>query len=310
MRWEDFRRSENVEDRRDENGYSGGGGFGVPMGAGGLSIGTVVVLGVIGWALGIDPRLLIGGAEVLTGGGQRYETPYDRPVHNGSRRTGVPSDHTGQFVSAVLGDTEDRWKEIFQKSNQSYRPPRLVMYSGVTDQHCGRVAQAAMGPFYCPNDRTVYIDTSFFRDLENRFRGCSGKACQFSQAYVISHEVGHHVQNLLGVLPQVQQMQQRSADRREANQLQVRVELQADCFAGVWAHHSDQAKHMIEPGDVEAALQTAAAIGDDRLQKQAQGRVVPDAFTHGSSAQRARWFNTGLKSGTVSSCNTFGTAQL
>src|SRR5215510_1468411 len=309
MRWEDFRRSDNIEDRRDESGYSGGGGFGVPGGAGGLSIGTVVVLGLIGWALGIDPRLLIGGAEVVTGGGQRHEAPYNRPSREGTRNTGTPSDQMGQFIAAILGDTEDRWKEIFQKSNQNYRAPRLVMFSGTTDQACGGVAQAAMGPFYCPNDQRIYIDTSFFRDLENRFRACKGKACELPEAYVIAHEVGHHVQNLLGILPKVQQMQ-RGVDRREANQLQVKVELQADCLAGVWAHHSDQAKHMIEPGDVEAALNTAAAIGDDRLQKQAQGRVVPDAFTHGTSAQRARWFMTGFKSGTVSSCNTFSTAQL
>src|SRR5262245_51852028 len=305
MRWEDFRRSENIEDRRDEGG--GGGGFGMPGGAGGLGIGTIVVLGLLGWALGIDPRLLIGGAEVFTGGsGQQTREHQSRPG-------GTPSDEAGQFVAAILGDTEDRWKEIFAKSNQNYRPPKLVMFSGVTEQPCGGVAQAAMGPFYCPNDQRIYIDTSFFRDLESRFRGCSGKACKFSQAYVISHEVGHHVQNVLGILPKVQQMQQqlqRSGDRVEANHLQVKVELQADCLAGVWAHHSDQAKNMIEPGDVEAAMQTAAAIGDDRLQRQAQGRVVPDAFTHGSSQQRVRWFTTGLKNGTVSSCNTFGTAQL
>jgi predicted metalloprotease len=300
MRWEDFRRSENIEDRRDE-GSSGGGGFGMPVGAGGLSIGTIVVLGLIGWALGIDPRLLIGGAEIFSGGG--YQAPYE-PSRTGPRHTGAPSDQVGQFVAAILGDTEDRWKEIFQKSNQNYRPPRLVMFSGVTEQPCGGVAQAAMGPFYCPNDQRIYIDTSFFRDLENRFRGCSGKACQFSQAYVIAHEVGHHVQNVLGILPKVQQMQ-RGVDRREANQLQVRVELQADCLAGVWAHHSDKAKHMIEPGDVEAAMQTAAAIGDDRLQKQSQGRVVPDAFTHGSSQQRQRWFSVGYRSGQPHACNTF-----
>src|SRR5262245_4994143 len=314
MRWEDFRRSENIEDRRDEEGYSGGGGggFGVPGGAGGLGIGTIVVLGLIGWALGIDPRLLIGGAEVLTRDGGRQEQPYE-PSRSGTRQTGTPSDQIGQFVAAVLGDTEDRWKDIFQKANQNYRSPRLVMFSGQTDQPCGGVAQAAMGPFYCPNDQRIYIDTSFFRDLENRFRGCNGKACEFAQAYVIAHEVGHHVQNVLGILPKVQQMQQqfqRSGDKVEANHLQVRVELQADCLAGVWAHHSDEAKHMIEAGDVEAAMQTAAAIGDDRLQRQSQGRVVPDSFTHGSSQQRVRWFTTGLKNGTVSSCNTFGTAQL
>jgi predicted metalloprotease len=308
MRWEDFRRSDNIEDRRDES-YSGGGGggFGMPGGAGGLGIGTVVVLGLIGWALGIDPRLLIGGAEMMSGG--RHDAQHESPSRSGTRQTGTPSDQMGQFVAAILGDTEDRWKEIFQKSNQNYRTPRLVMFSGMTEQPCGGVAQAAMGPFYCPTDQRIYIDTSFFRDLENRFRGCSGKACQFSEAYVIAHEVGHHVQNLLGILPKVQQMQ-RGLDKREANQLQVKVELQADCFAGVWAHHSDKAKHIIEPGDVEAAMQTAAAIGDDRLQKQAQGRVVPDAFTHGSSQQRQRWFMTGFKSGTVSSCNTFSAAQI
>ena len=310
MRWEDFRRSENVEDRRDEEG-GGGGGFGTPVGAGGLGIGTIVVLGLVGWALGIDPRLLIGGAEMLTRG-QQQETRHEPTREN--RRAGTTSDQAGQFVAAILGDTEDRWKEIFQKSNQTYRAPRLVMFRGVTEQPCGGVARAAMGPFYCPNDQKIYIDTSFFNDLERRFHGCNGKACQFSQAYVIAHEVGHHVQNLLGILPKVQQMQ-RGADKREANQLQVRVELQADCFAGVWAHHSQEKWKSIEPGDVEAALQTAAAIGDDRLQRMAQGggadaRIVPDAFTHGSSAQRQRWFTTGLKSGTVSSCNTFGATQL
>ena len=165
-----------------------------------------------------------------------------------------------------------------------------------------------MGPFYCPNDQHLYLDTSFFRDLEQRFNGCSGKSCQFAESYVISHEVGHHVQNLLGVLPKVQEAQQ-GQDRRQANQLQVRVELQADCFAGIWAHHAQEKWKFIEPGDVEAAMQTAAAIGDDRLQKQTQGRVVPDAFTHGSSAQRVRWFTTGLKDGSLSSCDTFAASQ-
>jgi predicted metalloprotease len=317
MRWEDFRRSDNVEDRRaegPEGGYSGP-GYGLPIGAGGLSIGTIVVLGLIGWALGIDPRLLIGGAEILTGGGPRTEMPYQVPrdapprtnAPHGARQA-RPDDPTAQFVAAVLGDTEDRWGEIFQKAGQHYIPPRLVLFSRITRSACG-MAQAAMGPFYCPGDRRIYLDTSFFRDLERRFGGCSGKACQFSQAYVIAHEVGHHVQNLLGILPRVQQMQ-RTMDRRDANALQVKVELQADCFAGLWAHHSNKAKQMIEPGDIEAALQTASAIGDDRLQRQTQGQVVPDAFTHGTSAQRVRWFSTGLKNGTISSCNTFGTPQL
>jgi uncharacterized protein len=305
MRWDDFRRSDNVEDRRGESG--GGGGFGLPVGRGGLGIGTVVVLGIIGYALGIDPRILIGGAEILTGGGQVQQTPFDR--QSAPRKTGAPSDEVGQFVAAVLGDTEDRWTEIFRKANQNYRAPRLVMFRGVTEQGCGGVAQAAMGPFYCPADQRIYIDTAFFRELEERFRGCSGKACQFAQAYVITHEVGHHVQNVLGILPKVQQMQ-RGLDRREANQLQVKVELQADCFAGVWAHHAEAKWKFIEPGDVEAAMQTAAAIGDDMLQKRSQGRVVPDSFTHGSSAQRQRWFSIGLKNGTVTSCNTFSAERL
>ena len=294
MRWEDFRRSGNVEDRR---------GMRMPGGAaGGLGIGTVLVLGLLGWALGIDPRLLIGGAEVLTG--TRTETSSQAP----SGPTGAPSDQLGQFVSAVLGDTEDRWKEIFRLGGKNYAAPKLVLFAGVTQSACGR-AQSAMGPFYCPSDQRLYLDTSFFRDLEQRFNGCSGKACQFAQAYVISHEVGHHVQNLLGVLPKVQEAQQ-GQDRVHANQLQVRVELQADCFAGIWAHHAQQKWKFIEPGDVEAAMQTAAAIGDDRLQKQTQGRVVPDAFTHGSSEQRVRWFSIGLKDGSVSSCNTFTVSQL
>ena len=300
MRWDDFRRSENVEDRR-----GAGGGFGIPGRAGGLGIGTVIVLGLIGWALGIDPRILIGGAEILTGDKPSYQAPTQQP----NARTGAPSDQLGQFVSAVLGDTEDRWKAIFQAAGKRYEEPRLVIFSQMSRSQCG-TAQAAMGPFYCPLDRTVYLDTSFFRDLEQRFQGCSGKACQFAQAYVISHEIGHHVQNLLGILTKAQEAQQNADDRREANQLQVRIELQADCFAGVWAHHAQQKWNFIEPGDVEAAMQTAAAIGDDRLQKRGQGHVVPDAFTHGSSEQRVRWFTKGLKEGSVSGCNTFGASQV
>jgi predicted metalloprotease len=286
VRWDDFRSSGNIEDRR---GMGGGA-------VGGLGLGTVVILGLIGWALGIDPRVLIGGAEVVTGGRPGYEQRQSGP-------TGAPTDETGRFVAAVLGDTEDRWKEIFQQAGSTYREPRLVMFSGVTSSGCGH-AQSAMGPFYCPNDQRVYLDSSFFRDIEQRFRGCSGKSCQFAQAYVIAHEIGHHVQNQLGILPKVQQAQQ-GRDRAAANRLQVLVELQADCFAGIWANRAQAKWNFIEPGDVEAALQTAAAIGDDRLQKQSQGRVVPDAFTHGTSEQRVRWFTTGLKAGSISACNTF-----
>jgi predicted metalloprotease len=296
MRWEDLPQSENVEDRRGDGGYGGGGG-GFPMGGGGLGIGTIVVLGLVGWALGIDPRLLIGGAEILTGG-QQYEQPTRAP------QSAPVNDETARFVRAVLGSTEVQWKEIFSKDGQTYRAPKLVMFAGATRSACG-AAQSAMGPFYCPADREVYLDATFFKDIERRFRGCSGEACKFSSAYVIAHEVGHHVQNLLGILPKVQQAQRASGDKVASNRLQVMVELQADCFAGVWAHHAEKRWQLLQPGDIEAALQTATAIGDDMLQKRAQGYVVPDSFTHGSSEQRRRWFTTGFKEGTLKACNTF-----
>jgi len=301
MRLDDLPESGNIEDRRGE-----GGGFGgIPGGRGGLGIGTIVVLGLIGWALGIDPRLLIGGAELVSGGDSRIET--QSPARD--RTTGTPRDETGVFVSRILGSTEVEWKDIFAKDGKTYRAPTLVMFSGATDARCGP-ARSAMGPFYCPLDQKVYLDTSFFREIQTRFRGCDGRSCQFAQAYVIAHEVGHHVQNLLGILPRVQQQQQAANGKAQANRLQVQVELQADCFAGVWANHSQQKWNLLEPGDIEAALRTAAAIGDDTLQKEAQGYAVPDSFTHGTSAQRQRWFNSGFKGGTVESCNTFGASQL
>jgi uncharacterized protein len=296
MRWDDFRQSENVEDYRGSGG--GGGGFGMPGGAGGLGIGTVLVLGVLGWALGIDPRLLISGVEVLQGSGPSH---YQQAPQ---RRGPPPTDEAGRFVRGVLGESEDRWKEIFEAAGKRYAAPSLAIFSGSIRSACG-AAVSAMGPFYCPNDRKVYLDTSFFRDIETRFRGCQGKACKFSQAYVITHEVGHHVQNLLGILPKVQQMQ-RGMDKVESNQLQVRVELQADCFAGVWANKEREKRpDYLESGDVDAALQTASAIGDDRLQRQSQGTVVPESFTHGSSEQRKRWFMNGFTRGSISACNTF-----
>ena len=303
MRWEDLPQSDNIDDRRDSGPYAGPSGFpgpGMPIGTGGLGIGTVVVLGLIGWALGIDPRLLIGGAEILT----RDRPQTERPMQpNQPRRTGAPTDDTGKFVAAVLGSADAQWKVIFDKAGQSYRGPRLVMFRGGTRSACG-TASSAMGPFYCPADREVYLDTAFFQDIETKFRGCTGSACNFSRAYVIAHEVGHHVQNLLGILPRVQQ-QQRSLSQTEANRLQVRVELQADCFAGVWAHHAEKQYKFLDPGDIDAALQTASAIGDDTLQRRAQGRVVPDSFTHGSAEQRKRWFTTGFQQGSVQACNTF-----
>jgi predicted metalloprotease len=314
MRLDDLPESGNVEDRRDEGGYAGGGGFGLPIGGGGLGIGAIIALGLIGWALGIDPRLLIGGAEILTGGNE----PQVQAPPTTRRTTGVPDDEMGRFVSRVLGSTELQWKQVFAEDGKTYRAPVLVLYRGATRADCGGVAQSAMGPFYCPTDQKVYLDTSFFDQIATRFRGCDvgSKSCQFAQAYVIAHEVGHHVQNLLGILPKAQQAQRASGNKAEANHIQVQVELQADCLAGVWANRENQYLRsqgkppFIEAGDVEAALRTAAAIGDDTLQRKAQGYVVPDSFTHGSAQQRQRWFETGLRSGKVGSCNTFAAAQL
>ena len=299
MRLDELPQSDRIEDRR--GGLSGSAGR-----RGGLGIGAIVVLGLIGWALGIDPRVLIGGAEMMSRNGQTQQQ-----TDSGSTPTaGMPSDQMGKFVSSVLGSTEAVWTDIFAQAGKIYKPPTVVMFSGATRSGCG-FAQAAMGPFYCPIDQKVYLDTSFFQDLERRFQACDvgSKSCQFSQAYVIAHEIGHHVQNQLGLLPQVQNAQ-RDMDKVDANSLQVRVELQADCLAGVWANRAQEKWQFIEPGDVESALQTASSIGDDRLQRQSQGYVVPDAFTHGSSAQRTRWFMTGLKSGNVASCDTFRTQQL
>jgi predicted metalloprotease len=314
MRLDDLPESGNVEDRRDEGGYAGGGGFGLPIGGGGLGIGAIIALGLIGWALGIDPRLLIGGAEILTGGNE----PHVQAPPTTRHTTGVPDDEMGRFVSRVLGSTELQWKQVFSEDGKTYRTPVLVLYRGATRADCGGVAQSAMGPFYCPTDQKVYLDTSFFDQIATRFRGCDAgsKSCQFAQAYVIAHEVGHHVQNLLGILPKAQQAQRASGNKAEANHIQVQVELQADCLAGVWANRENQYLRsqgkppFIEAGDVEAALRTAAAIGDDTLQRKAQGYVVPDSFTHGSAQQRQRWFETGLRSGKVGSCNTFAAAQL
>src|SRR5262245_3268146 len=290
MRLDDLPRSQRVEDRRRMT----------PGRAGGVGIGTVVVLSLIGWALGIDPRMLIGGAEQMSGGGQTEQQ---------QGPAGTPSDETGQFISAVLGSTEEVWTGSLAQHGEAYKPPTLVMFSGATQSGCG-FAQAAMGPFYCPDDQKVYLDTSFFQDLERRFGACDvgSKTCQFAQAYVIAHEIGHHLQNQLGLLPQVQQ-KQGAMGQADANSLQVRVELQADCLAGAWANRAQAKWQFIEPGDVEAAMQTASAIGDDRLQREAQGYVVPDSFTHGTSAQRTRWFMTGLKSGDLSNCNTFGSEE-
>jgi predicted metalloprotease len=297
MKWEDYRQSDNVEDRRGNSG--GGGGMFSSIGGGGrLGLGTIIVLGLIGYIFGIDPRILIGGAEMLNNG-IGSKTEQNAPVS--PTRTGRPSDEMGRFVSIVLAQTEDVWTKILPaQKGVPYSKPALVLFSGQTASSCGR-AEAAMGPFYCPLDRKVYLDMSFFEDMRNRFGGGG----DFAYAYVIAHEIGHHVQNLLGILPKVQAAQERASDQADANRLSVRVELMADCLAGVFAANGEQQFQMLEPGDVEKALATAQAIGDDRLQQAARGKVVPDSFTHGSSVQRQKWLMTGLKSGQVDSCNTF-----
>jgi uncharacterized protein len=247
-------------------------------------------------------------------GGTPSQSQYEQPIRQAPRPTGLPTDETGHFVATILGTADVQWTEILAQRNITYQRPRLVMFSNFTESSCG-AAQSAMGPFYCPNDRKVYLDTSFFDELSRRFHGCDGKACDFARAYVIAHEVGHHVQNLLGTLPKVQQQQQALRAARStaaANHLQVQVELQADCFAGVWAYHSDQKWKLLEPGDVDAALQTASAIGDDMLQRMMRpgAPIAPDSFTHGSADQRKRWFTNGLKGGTIAACDTFNAAQL
>lgn len=300
MRWEDFRTSANVEDRRGDGGF--GGGL-MPGGRGGLGIGTIVVLGLIGWALGINPALLIGGAEILTGGGSGGQSYQQAPSRQA--QTGTPTDQTGKFAAAILGNTEDVWKVVLPaQANVQYKEPRMVIFSGATRSGCGS-AQAAMGPFYCPLDQTVYIDLAFFNEMRQRFRAGG----DFAYAYVLAHEVGHHVQNLLGVLDKVEEAKQ-SVGSAQRNALSVRVELMADCLAGVWANNSNQKYNAIDQNDVQEAMNAASAIGDDRLQKQSQGYAVPDSFTHGTSAQRTRWFMTGLQGGQIRACDTFKAAQL
>ena len=294
MRDDDLRASQNVDDRRGQRGG------GLPIGRGGLGIGTIVVLGLLGWALGINPAILINGAEMVAGGSS------NAPVNTSPARPAVPNDRMGIFVARVLGETEDVWsKELPAQANVAYQKPILVMFSGATSSACG-TAQTASGPFYCPNDRKVYLDTLFFQDMQRRFGGGG----DFAYAYVIAHEIGHHVQNLLGLLPKVQAMQRNAPDRATANAISVRNELMADCFAGVWANKMNQRHQNIDDTDVQQAIAAASAIGDDRMQNQARGVAVPDSFTHGSSAQRVRWLTAGLRSGSINSCDTFGAKQL
>ena len=311
MRWIGGRRSSNVEDRRGQSAGGGGGGFGRGFGGGfpggfprgggtgrrlgvGGGIGGVIFV-VILLVLGVDPSVL------LQGDGGYSPPPIQRPA---GQAGSAAQDKQAEFVSVVLADTEDTWKPIFQNGGRQYIEPKLVLFTGAVDSGCG-FAQAAMGPFYCPLDMKVYIDLSFYDELQTRF----GAPGDFAQAYVVAHEIGHHVQRLLGTLETVQRAKQ-GVSQAQANALQVRVELQADCYAGVWAHHADRARGVVEPGDIEEALNAAAAIGDDRLQRQARGTVSPESFTHGTSEQRARWFRRGFEQGGLNACDTFNAQQL
>jgi predicted metalloprotease len=308
MRYDDFRRSDDIDDRRDEGGGMGGGGIGLPIGGGGLGIGTIIVLGLISYAFGIDPRILIGGAEIVTGG---QSPSYQSDRRTAQTKTGAPKDEMGDMISGILGEIDDRWSEIFQSRGQSFKGPGIVLFRNSTNGgRCG-MAQSAMGPFYCPPDKQIFLDTGFFREVETRFHGCSGSACKFTTAYIIAHEAGHHIQNLLGIIPRVTRLQQQAGSKTEANALQVKIELQADCLSGVWVNHEAKKRpNFLEAGDIDSALTTASAIGDDTLQRQSTGRVVPDSFTHGSAAQRKQWFMTGYQQGTVEACNTFGNGSL
>jgi uncharacterized protein len=293
MQWKRARRSDNVVDA----GSGGGGGGGFRPGGKGLSLGAVVVIVSFGLLTGQDPLQILGQ---LAGQAGVSNTSSQQP----STKAAANNPQT-DFVRAVLGDTEDTWRQIFQQAGRQYQDPTLVLFNGNVRSACG-MARSASGPFYCPGDRQVYLDLSFFRELEQRF----GAAGDFAQAYVIAHEVGHHVQTLLGVSAKMQAARQRGERIEGDNGLLVRQELQADCLAGVWAHHAQQRLQWLEAGDLEEALNAANAIGDDRLQQQSQGQVMPDAFTHGTSAQRVRWFKTGFEQGKVSQCDTFKARSL
>ncbi|MDP9097283.1 MAG: neutral zinc metallopeptidase [Pseudomonadota bacterium] len=286
MQDDDLRESSNVEDRR---------GMG-SVGKGGLGVGAVLVLTLIGWATGINPALLIGGAETV----QQTISPQAQQQQSQQAPRGGPTDATGTFVAKILGETEDVWsKQLPAETGKPYQAPILVLFSGQTQSGCG-TAQSAMGPFYCPLDRKLYLDTAFFDDMKAKLGGGG----EFAYAYVISHEVGHHIQNLIGLLPKVQAAEQQ-AGKAEANGLSVRTELMADCLAGAWANHMNERHNNLTQADLQQAVSTAQAIGDDRLSQAAGRAAVPDSFTHGSSQQRVQWLSTGFKAGTIASCNTF-----
>lgn len=284
MRWQGRRESDNVEDRRDQSsGYGTGRQIRLPRGKGGIVL--LIIVAVAGY-YGYDLTALLTGEQVTPASQQQQ------------RSINSNQDEAEKFTSVILATTEDTWGNLFQQMNKQYVPPKLVMYRGATRTGCG-TGQSVMGPFYCPADQTVYIDLSFYDEMKNKL-GADG---DFAQGYVIAHEVGHHVQKLLGIEPKVREMQQ-NANQTQVNQLSVKMELQADCFAGVWGHYMEQ-QHVLEVGDLQEALNAAEAIGDDRLQQKSQGRVVPDSFTHGTSQQRYTWFKRGFDSGNPGQCNTF-----
>jgi predicted metalloprotease len=308
------RESSNIEDRR---GQDGGGGFrfpggGIPIGGGGMSISTLLILGALMLFMGINPLNVLLGTSGQINMPQlpHAERPANRMPGNipglpGSPRTqAAGEDEEKVFISKVLADTEDVWTAVFKSFGRPYTDPPLVIYSGITRTACG-AGQAAMGPFYCPLDQKVYIDLAFYDELKRKFN-VSG---DFAQAYVVAHEVGHHVQHVLGILDKVQELKNNAGDEATANQIQVRTELQADCLAGVWANLNDQMKKRLQPGDVEDALNAATQIGDDMIQKKMTGRIIPDAFTHGTSAQRVHWFKAGLDAGRMDACDTFNTSN-
>ncbi len=292
MKWEGNRESDNVEDRRGENGSSGGG-----IGGRHIGIGSVVIALVVAYFFGINPLTVLN---IMSGG----SAPGSNSQQVGQQNGAPADDRTKLFVKTVLADTEDVWRDIFRASGKEYVRPKLVIFEGSTSTACGR-GDTASGPFYCPGDQSVFIDLAFFQTMRDRFQVSS----EFAEAYVIAHEVGHHVQHLSGISDKVNQ-QRHAVSEKQGNALSVKLELQADCFAGVWAFHANQARGILESGDIEGALKAASAIGDDTLQRQSRGSVVPDSFTHGSSEQRVRWFKRGIENGKFNECNTFAAPQL
>ena len=294
MKWEGNRESDNVEDRRGNAGSGSGGGL---LGGRSIGIGTIVVALLGGWIFGINPLTILG----MLGG----DAPTAQVAQQGPAKKPPADDRMAKFVGTVLADTEDVWKDVFVKGGATYKEPRLVLFRGSTSTGGCGAGQSAMGPFYCPADQKVYIDLAFYETLTKRL----GAPGDFAQAYVIAHEVGHHVQNLLGISGKMEQMRGR-VSKTEFNALSVRLELQADCFAGVWAHHAQNQRQVLQQGDIEEAMNAAAKIGDDALARAAGGAIVPDSFTHGTSAQRQKWFDMGLKNGSVKACDTFSARTL